>query len=106
MKLSIDPHGPWYHGSPVLLAVLRTGSTVTQWQALAEAFSHKPALLTYTADGAIQHNGTAHGYLYAVDEPIAVDKDVYQHPRTTMDANVEFLTKRPMKVKLIAELPV
>ncbi len=30
--------------------------------------------------------------------------DVYQHPRTVMDKNAEFLTKRPLKVKLICEL--
>ena len=46
----------------------------------------------------------AKGYLYRIDEPIAVGHDVYQHPRTVMDENAEFLTKRPLKVKLICEL--
>ena len=41
-----------------------------------------------------------------VDEPIAVNADVYQHSRTAMDANAEFPTSRPLRVRLIAELPV
>lgn len=57
-------------------------------------------------NGEIVHNGTEYGYLYVIDEDLIVDKDIYQHPRTTMDQNVEFLTKRPLKVRLIAELPV
>lgn len=106
MKLSIDADGVWYHGSPLQFTTLKTGSTITQWRALAEAFSHKPSMLSYGDDGSIQHNGTAHGYLYVVDEPIVVDKDISQHPHTTMDANAEFLTKRPIKVRLIADLSV
>ena len=39
-----------------------------------------------------------------LDEPIAVGVDVFQHPGTVMDKNAEFLTKRPLKVKLICEL--
>ncbi len=39
-----------------------------------------------------------------IDEFVEVDKDIYQHPRTTMDENVEFLTTRPMRVKLLYEL--
>ena len=50
------------------------------------------------------HNGTEKGYLYVIDEPIVVGVDVYQHPRTVMDENAEFLTKRPLKVRMIAEL--
>ena len=44
------------------------------------------------------------GYLYIIDEPIAVGADIYHHPRTAMDENAEFLTKRPLKVKMICEL--
>ena len=47
MKLEIEPNGVWYHGSNVMFEVLRKGSTVTQWRALAEAFSHKPTELGY-----------------------------------------------------------
>lgn len=35
-----------------------------------------------------------------------MNDDVYQHPRTAMDSNAEFLTKRSLMVRLIAELPV
>ena len=104
MKLTIDPEGTWYHGSNKIFTELRENSTVTQWRELAEAFSHRPTSLSYDDDGRIIHNGTEKGYLYIIDEPVTVGTDVYQHPRTTMDANAEFLTKRPLKVKLIREL--
>lgn len=83
---------------------LRTGSTVTQRRAPAEAFSHRPSALSYEDDGSITHNGTAKGYLYAISEPVTVGEDVYRHPRTSMDPDAEFLTRRPLKVRLIAEL--
>ena len=49
MTIEITPEGLWYHGSPMLLSELRAGSTITQWRALAEAFSHKPHRLCYGA---------------------------------------------------------
>lgn len=104
MQIEIKPNGVWYHGSNVILDVLREGSTITQWKELAEAFSHQPTILGYDDDGAINHNGTKKGFLFIIDEPIAVGIDIYQHPRTTMDINAEFLTKRPLKVKLVKEL--
>jgi hypothetical protein len=84
---------------------LRTNSTVTQWKELAEAFSHQPTNLWYD-HSTIGHNGTEKGYLYIIDEPVTVGVDIYQHPRTTMDENAEFLTKRPLKVKMICELSI
>ena len=104
MKIEIQPDGVWYHGSNRIFSELRAGSTVTQWRALAEAFSHKPSGLGYDDDGVIMHNGTEKGYLYVIDEPVAIGVDIYQHPRTTMDENAEFLTKRPLKLKMICEL--
>lgn len=106
MKIEIKPSGIWYHGSNKKFEILREGSTITQWKELAEAFSHQPSGLGQDDDGVIQHNGTEKGYLYIIDEPIVVDMDVYQHPTTTMDLNAEFLTKRPLKVRLIEELEV
>ena len=105
MNIEIRPDGIWYHGSDKFFSELRTGSTITQWRGLAEAFSHKPSALGYDDDGEIRHNGTKKGYLYVVDEPVKVGSDIYQHPRTTMDENAEFLTKRPLKVRLICEVP-
>lgn len=104
MKIEILKDGIWYHGSDKVFSELKTGSTITQWRELAEAFSHKPSALGYDDDGNIMHNGTAKGYLYIVDEPVEAGSDIYQHPRTTMDENAEFLTRRPLKVRLICEL--
>ena len=104
MKITIKPDGIWYHGSNQLFTVLRANSTITQWKELAEAFSHQPDRLSYDDDGVIHHNGTEKGYLYMIDEPIAAGVDVCQHPRSSMDENAEFLTKRSLKVKLICEL--
>lgn len=101
MKLEIEPNGVWYHGSNVIFEVLRKGSTVTQWRALAEAFSHKPTELGYDDNGIITHNGKEKGFYNIIDEPITVDHEICHHPGTTMDKNAEFLTKRPLKVKLI-----
>lgn len=106
MKIEIHPDGIWYHGSNKLFTELRANSTITQWKELAEAFSHQPSGLGYDDDGVICHNGTEKGYLYIVAEPITIDVDIYQHPTSTMDANAEFLTKKPLKVKLICELPI
>ena len=104
MNITIDSNGTWYHGTNLQLTELRTGSTITQWRELAEAFSHQPSRLSYDDGGNISHNGTEKGYLYIIDEPIAVGPDVYQHPRTVMDENAEFLTSRPLKLKLLREL--
>ena len=106
MKVPFQPDGVWYHGSNALFTELKAGSTITQWRALAEAFSHQPSTLSYDDDGTITHNGTEKGYLYVIDVPVSVGVDCYQHPRTVMDANAEFLTKHPLHVRLIAELPV
>ena len=46
----------------------------------------------------------AKGYLYVISGPVAVGEDIYPHPRTSMDPNAEFLTRRPLTVRLIAEL--
>jgi len=104
VKIVIQPNGVWYHGSNKIFAELKTNSTITQWRELAEAFSHQPSGLGYDDNGVISHNGTEKGFLYIIDEPIVVGEDICQHPRTTMDENAEFLTKRPLKVKLISEL--
>lgn len=98
MRLTIDPDAPWYHGSNLEFAVLREGSTITQWKALAEVFAQKPTMLCIEDDGSIWHNGTEPGILYVIDEPIVLGADVYPHPRTTMEENAEFLTMRPLRV--------
>ncbi|MDI9469538.1 MAG: hypothetical protein QM296_04950 [Bacillota bacterium] len=104
MRNGSDSNGPWYHGSNRLFDELVSGSTVTPWRKLAAAFSHQPDLLSYDDDGAIWHNGTEPGYLYVIAEEIVIGRDIYPHPRTTMDENVEFLTRRPLRLRLIERL--
>lgn len=106
MRLTIDPDGIWYHGSDVRFDVLRESSTITQWRELAEAFSHEPTMLCIEDNGSIHHNGVEKGWLYVIDEPILVGEDIDPHPRTTMDENAEWLTRRALKVKLIGEVKV
>ena len=98
----VDMDKSWYHGSPVEMNVLREGSTITQWKELAVAFSTKPSLLGYESIfGKITHNGTEEGMLYIIDEPIEMNIDIYQHPNTSMNKGIEFITKRPLKIKKI-----
>lgn len=98
----IDTSKPWYHGSNLEFDVLREGSTITQWKEMAEAFATKPSMLGYDEIFTpIFHNGTEKGILYVIDEPIDIGTDIYQHPRTTMDQGVEFLTKRQLKLRRI-----
>lgn len=68
MKADWDDSKTWYHGSPYELTILREGGTVTQDRCLAEAFSHKLAIVCISDDGEIRHNGTLPGYLYCVIE--------------------------------------
>jgi GNAT superfamily N-acetyltransferase len=98
----IELNKPWYHGSPEIIDTLREGSTITQWKELAIAFSHKPTELSYDKiDGEITHNGTEQGYLYVIDEPVVMDTDIYPHPKSSMDKNVEYLTKRLIKLRMV-----
>ncbi len=100
-----DASGTWYHGSNLVLDILRTGSTVTRWREMAEAFSHKPAVLCITNTGQILHPGREYGYLYEVEGPIGVGREVYQHPRTTMEQGMEYLTCLPLRLRRISGSP-
>lgn len=104
VRLEMDPTGSWYHGSNARFDTLRESSTITQWRELAEAFSHKPTLLSIGDDGSIRHNGVEKGLLYVIDEPVEIGTDVYAHPRTTMEENAEWLTSRPLRVRMIREV--
>ena len=61
----------WYYGSPTQLTILAAGSAITRNKRLAEAFSHKPTIMSFSYDGTIRHNGIKDGYLYQIDEPIS-----------------------------------
>jgi hypothetical protein len=102
MVYPIDLSKPWYHGSNLELETLREGSTITQWKELAQAFATKPTSLEYDElFSPITHNGVEKGLLYIIDEVLEMDIDMFQHPRTAMNVGVEFLTKRPLKLKRI-----
>ena len=105
MSANWDYRQTWYHGSPHELATLREGSTITQDRHLAEVFAHKPAIVCISDDGKIQHNGTLPGYLYRIAEEISAE-DVCLHPRTTMEANKEWLTRRELRLALIGSVLV
>ncbi len=97
-----DYEKPWFHGSPLILEELLEGSTITQEKDIARVFSHKPSIVAIDENGVILHNGSADGYLYIIDEPISAN-DIYPHPETTMKPGVEWLIRRPLKVRKIAE---
>ena len=113
--VAVDPEGIWYHGSNLQFSLLRSGSTVTQRRSLAEAFSHKPTVLCWEDElldgdsepgkGDILHNGRESGWLYQIDEEVVIGRDLYPHPRTTMAPNLEFLTARPLRVRLLGPVP-
>lgn len=96
--------GNWYHGSPLILTELRTGSTITKHYNLACIFSHKPPIVSINDEGIIKHNGRENGLLYIVDEPVDVLEDIEPHPRSTMGDEMEWITKRVLKLKLIEEI--
>jgi ribosomal protein S18 acetylase RimI-like enzyme len=95
----------WYHGSPLHLAVLRVGSTITADRDLARVFSHKPAIVSIDDDGTIVHTGTVPGLLYRVAEEVGPE-DVYPHPRSSMGPGKEWLTRRELRVELIGPTQV
>jgi len=91
----------WYHGSPLELDTLATGSTITTDRELARLFSHKPTLVVWEDDGRRRHDGTVVGYLYQIDEPVAVE-DVQPHPRSSMPPDAEWVTNRPLRLRLLS----
>ena len=96
-----DAHGTvWFHGSPERLTTLAGGSAITRNRRLAEAFSHKPTILSVASDGHIRHNGTRPGFLYAVDEPVTPE-DAEVHPGIVRSDAWEWTTKRDLKLKLL-----
>lgn len=102
--MKTDENTIWYHGSDKDFNILKEGSTITQSESLARAFSHKPLMLSIEDDGRIQHDGVAYGYLYIITEQINIGVDVHPHPQSTMEENVEFLTNSPLQVKMLCHV--
>lgn len=95
----------WFHGSEHQLAVLRTGSSITENRAIARAFSHRPKAVSVEEDGRVRHTGTAPGYLYEVTETLT-DDDIAPHPHPVNDARWEWLTRRPVRLRLLERTEV
>jgi hypothetical protein len=90
----------WYHGSPLVLEVLASGSTITRNRDLARVFSHRPAIVSWEDDGRLRHTGRQPGYLYVIAEELGPD-DVRAHPRSSMPPGAEWLTQRPLRLALL-----
>jgi hypothetical protein len=94
----------WYHGSPVKLSKLRSGSTISSNRELARIFSHKPSLVVqdYDSEGRmlIKHSGRQAGWLYRIAE-LLQPKDLLPHPRSSMEAGQEWLTCRELALELL-----
>ena len=98
----------WYHGSPLELAAIREGSTITQNVNLARAFSHKPTFVTINVSDEninIKHNGEIKGFLYRIEEELSSD-DIYSHPDSCMEFGFEWLTKRELHITLIGDAEI
>jgi len=97
---SIDYTKPWFHGSPQRLSVLRSGSTITQDEELARAFSHEPTLVSVSDKGAIKHDGKKAGFLYRVAEDV-FSEDIQPHPHSSMQPGKEWVTMKDLQVEQI-----
>ena len=92
----------WFHGSPIEMAELRSGSTITPDRVLAEVFGQKPTIVSLEDQGEIKHNGTATGYLYTIDEEVS-SSDVSPHPNSSMKKGLEWISTRPLKLRCLAK---
>lgn len=96
---------PWFHGTPLDLTVLRSGSSVTQNRGLARVFSFKPTVVSISDGGEIMHNGQRSGILYRLAGPIA-DKDMVPHARSAMPAGLEWVTTRELFIEMVTRTEV
>ena len=91
----------WYHGSPLRIDILLSGSTITRQRHLAEVFAVKPTLVCIEDDGSLRHNGHQSGWLYRLAAPLN-PADLVPHPRSSMPPGFEWLTTRPLPLACIA----
>ena len=103
--MEFDPCQAWYHGSPLQLRVLPSGSTITSKITLARVFSHKPSVVSISDRGMVKHNGTLPGFLYIVSEEVRPE-DILQHPHSTLEEGGEWLTTRDLTVHLLTPTQV
>ena len=94
----------WFHGSPLELEALRKGSSITQMEKLAQAFSTKPSIISVSDDGKIKHSGKRNGRVYSVTGKVTTD-DIYEHPRSTMKG-WEWITKKEFNIEFLYEYDI
>ena len=100
--MSLTNKSNWFHGSPLRLEKLCKGSSITQIEKLARAFSTKPAIVSVSDDGSIRHNGKVKGYVYQIIDTVTPD-DIYKHPATTMEEEWEWITRKDFRLELLYE---
>jgi hypothetical protein len=87
---------------------LRAGSTITPERSLAEIFSHRPSLVMWYETNGVEscrHNGKfENGYLYEIEVPS--DDSVYPHPTSVMKPDWEWLTREPMRARLVSRTAI
>ena len=101
----VDWTMPWFHGSDKKLTSLMVNSTITQVQALAEVFAHRPKQVVVTSDGTVEHDGDMDGFLYIVDEAVSLE-DVEPVPNSTMPSGLEWHIRRPLRIRAVSKLPL
>ena len=101
--MSLKKQRTWFHGSPLELELLRKGSSITQTEKLAQAFSTKPSLVSVSDDGKIKHNGKSKGRIYRVTGMVTID-DIYEHPRSKN--GWEWITKKEFKLEFLYEYEI
>ena len=94
----------WFHGSPSELETLRKGSSITQIEKLAQAFSSKPSIVSVSDDGKIKHNGKSKGRIYKVTGRVTTDA-IYEHPRSSVKG-CEWITKKEFKLEFLYEYDI
>ena len=100
--MSLNYQSTWFHGSPLNLEKLCKGSSITQIEKLARAFSTKPTVVSVSDDGSIRHNRKEKGRVYKIIDTVTPD-DYYKHPATTMDEGWEWITKRDFRLEFLYE---
>ena len=91
----------WFHGSSLELETLRKGSTVTQFEKLAQIFSHKPSIVSVSDNGEIKHNGKVKGRVYRIAEEVTAD-DIFRHPESS--TGWEWITDKEFKLEFLYEI--
>jgi hypothetical protein len=103
--MSLKKQGTWFHGSSLELETLQKGSSITQIEKLAQAFSTRPSIISVYVNGKIKHDGKSKGRVYRVIGRVTAN-DIYEHPRSSMEKGWEYLTKKEFKIEFLYEYEV